>query len=59
MLVNKLTIVKINENKNKEEILVNKQVNNEVDDKNEKREKVLLVNEKNYINSQTQNEKEQ
>ena len=41
------------------EVLVNEQVNNVVIDENEDNEKVLLVNEQDYIYSQTQNEKEQ
>jgi len=51
--------VKIDENENREELLVNEQVNNVVIDENENSEEVLLVNEQDYIDSQTQNEKEE
>ena len=51
--------VEIDENENREEVLVKEQVNNVVIDENEYSEEVLLVNEQDYIDSQTQNEKEE
>ena len=49
--------VEIDKNENRKEVLVNEQVNNVVIDENEDNEEVLLVNEQDYIDSQTQNEK--
>ena len=51
--------VETDENENRKEVLVNEQVNNVVIDENEDSGELLLVNEQDYIDSQTQNEKEE
>ena len=43
----------------KERSIVNEQVNNVLIDENEYSKKILLVKEQDYIDSQTQNEKEE